>query len=69
LFADEPTGSLDTSRSKEIMEILTTLNREQGITIVMVTHEAEMAHYARRTIHFRDGLVVSGHETDPGEAH
>lgn len=69
LFADEPTGSLDTSRSQEIMEILTTLNREQGITVVMVTHEAEMARYARRTIQFRDGLVVSGHGSDTGEAH
>jgi putative ABC transport system ATP-binding protein len=67
LFADEPTGSLDSSRSREIMEILTTLNREQGITIVMVTHEAEMAQYASRTIHFRDGLVVSEHETDHRE--
>jgi len=65
LFADEPTGSLDTSRSEEIMEILTALNREQGITVVMVTHEAEMAKYARRTIQFRDGLVVSGNK----EAH
>lgn len=64
LFADEPTGSLDTSRSEEIMEILTALNREQGITVVMVTHESEMARHARRTILFRDGLVVSGHETD-----
>jgi len=69
LFADEPTGSLDSSRSREIMEILTTLNREQGITIVMVTHEAEMARYASRTIHFRDGLVVPEHETDHREAY
>jgi len=69
LFADEPTGSLDSSRSREIMEILTTLNREQGITIVMVTHEAEMAQYASRTIHFRDGLVVPEHVTDHREGH
>jgi putative ABC transport system ATP-binding protein len=62
LFADEPTGSLDTVRSQEIMEILTKLNREQGITVVMVTHEADMAKYARRTVMFRDGLVVSGQE-------
>jgi putative ABC transport system ATP-binding protein len=62
LFADEPTGSLDTVRSQEIMEILTQLNREQGITVVMVTHEADMAKYARRTVMFRDGLVVSGQE-------
>lgn len=62
LFADEPTGSLDTSRSKEIMDILTKLNREQGITVVMVTHEPEMAAYATRRIHFRDGLVVPEHQ-------
>ncbi len=67
LFADEPTGSLDSSRSREIMEILTNLNQKQGITIVMVTHEAEMARYASRTIHFRDGLVVPEHETGHGE--
>ncbi len=62
LFADEPTGSLDTVRSQEIMEILTQLNRDQGITVVMVTHEADMAKYARRTVLFRDGLVVTGQE-------
>jgi putative ABC transport system ATP-binding protein len=61
LLADEPTGNLDTARSQEIMDILTQLNREQGITIVMVTHEPDMASYARRTIHFRDGLVVPEH--------
>ena len=61
LFADEPTGSLDTTRSREIMDILTKLNREQGITVVMVTHEADMALYARRTIHFLDGLVMPEH--------
>lgn len=69
LFADEPTGSLDTMRSQEIMEILTTLNREQGITIVMVTHEPDMALYARRTIHFRDGLVVPEHGVSRKEAY
>lgn len=57
LLADEPTGNLDTERSVEIMELLTTLNREQGITVVMVTHEEEMAAFARTIIHFRDGLV------------
>lgn len=62
LLADEPTGNLDTARSLEIMDILTRLNREQGITIVMVTHESEMAAYAGRTIHFRDGLVALQHE-------
>ena len=59
LLADEPTGNLDTERSLEIMELLTGLNRNSGITIVMVTHEAEMAAFARTIIHFRDGLVES----------
>lgn len=62
VLADEPTGNLDTARSREIMDILTRLNLEQGITIVMVTHESDMAAYARRTIHFRDGLVVGAHD-------
>lgn len=57
LFADEPTGNLDTTRSIEIMELLTSLNREQGITVIMITHESEMATFAKRVIHFRDGLV------------
>lgn len=57
LFADEPTGNLDTARSIEIMELLKGLNEEKGITVVMVTHEPEMAAYAGRRIHFRDGLV------------
>ena len=56
LLADEPTGNLDTERSVEIMELLTTLN-ERGITIILVTHEAEMAAYAKTIIHFRDGVV------------
>ena len=59
LLADEPTGNLDTRTSHEIMELLTRLNRELGITVLMVTHEADMAAYARRVIHFRDGLVES----------
>jgi putative ABC transport system ATP-binding protein len=60
LLADEPTGNLDTARSLEIMELLTAFNREQGITVIMVTHEQEMARFAGRVVHFRDGLV----ETD-----
>lgn len=56
ILADEPTGNLDTERSLEIMELLTDLNRK-GITILMVTHEMEMAQYARTIVHFRDGLV------------
>ena len=59
LFADEPTGNLDTARSREIMDLLTGLNRDQGVTIVMVTHEPDMAVYARRIVHFLDGLVES----------
>jgi putative ABC transport system ATP-binding protein len=58
LLADEPTGNLDTARSHEIMELLDAFNREQGITIVMVSHEADMAAYAQRVVHFLDGLVV-----------
>lgn len=58
LLADEPTGNLDSARSHEIMDLLTWLNREQGITILMVTHESEMADYAHRIIHFRDGRVT-----------
>ena len=57
LLADEPTGNLDTERSMEIMHLLTELNQTSGITILMVTHEPEMALFARQIIHFRDGLV------------
>jgi putative ABC transport system ATP-binding protein len=59
LLADEPTGNLDSKRSHEIMELLRRLNREQGITVIMVTHEPEMASYARRIVHFVDGLVAN----------
>jgi putative ABC transport system ATP-binding protein len=57
VLADEPTGNLDTARSREIMELLTRLNRERGITIVMVTHEPDMAEYADRIVRFVDGVV------------
>jgi putative ABC transport system ATP-binding protein len=57
LLADEPTGNLDSERSVEIMELLTALNRDSGITVLMVTHEPDMAAYARTVVHFRDGLV------------
>jgi putative ABC transport system ATP-binding protein len=57
LLADEPTGNLDSKRSHEIMELLVRLNQEQQITIIMVTHEPDMAQYARRVVHFVDGLV------------
>ena len=58
LLADEPTGNLDSTRSHEIMELLAALNREQGITIIMVTHEPDMAAYARRIVYFVDGAVA-----------
>jgi putative ABC transport system ATP-binding protein len=57
LLADEPTGNLDSQRSVEIMELLTGLNRDNGITILMVTHEEDMAAFARTRVHFKDGLV------------
>lgn len=60
LLADEPTGNLDSVTSREIMELLTALNRERGLTIVMVTHDMETAAFARRCIRFRDGLIVDG---------
>jgi putative ABC transport system ATP-binding protein len=59
LLADEPTGNLDSQRGHEIMDLLVSLNRDQGITIIMVTHEPDMANYASRAVHFVDGLVDS----------
>jgi putative ABC transport system ATP-binding protein len=59
LLADEPTGNLDSARSHDIMKLLRTLNREQGLTILMVTHEAEMAAYCTRQVHFSDGRVLN----------
>ena len=59
LLADEPTGNLDSVRSREIMELLCEFNQIQGITVVMVTHEPDMAEYASRMIQFLDGRVVS----------
>ena len=59
LLADEPTGNLDTQRSLEIMDLIWRLNHDQGITVLMVTHEREMAQYARRIVRFVDGLVDS----------
>lgn len=59
LVADEPTGNLDTARSHEIMQLLTRLNVELGLTVVMVTHEADIAAYAQRTIAFLDGHVAA----------
>ncbi len=58
VLADEPTGNLDTQRSHEIMGLLLQLNRDHGITVLMVTHEADMAAYARRRVTFVDGLIA-----------
>jgi putative ABC transport system ATP-binding protein len=68
LFADEPTGNLDTARSCEIMELLTVLNRDRGITVVMVTHEREMAAYAKRIVRFVDGRVDTDERNNNKEA-
>jgi putative ABC transport system ATP-binding protein len=61
LLADEPTGNLDTRTSVEVMEIFQRLNDERGITILLITHEHDIAQYAKRAIAFRDGKVVSDH--------
>ena len=58
LLADEPTGNLDTQRSREIMDLLWRLNVDHGITVLMVTHEADMAAYARRIVRFVDGVIA-----------
>jgi putative ABC transport system ATP-binding protein len=58
VLADEPTGNLDTQRSHEIMGLLMALNRDHGITVLMVTHEPDMAAYARRMVHFIDGRIA-----------
>lgn len=63
LLADEPTGNLDTKRSEEIMQLLEALNREEGLTIIMVTHEENMAAHARRLVTFLDGRL-SGDTSD-----
>jgi len=65
LLADEPTGNLDSKTGKQIMELLTRLNKEQGMTVVLVTHDPTIARYAQRTIHIFDGKV--GRAADWGE--
>lgn len=59
IFADEPTGNLDTKTTKEILELLTTTIKEKGQTLVMVTHDWDVAHYADRIIHMVDGVIIS----------
>jgi putative ABC transport system ATP-binding protein len=64
ILADEPTGNLDSVTSAEIMSLFQRLNRDQGITIVLVTHEVDIAEYAKRQIHFKDGLIISDQMTE-----
>jgi len=65
LFADEPTGNLDTETTHEVMELLRGLNRDRGITIAMVTHEDELTKFASRVVTFRDGKVLSDVRKEP----
>ena len=67
ILADEPTGNLDSKTSAEIMELFQNLNVQEGLTIVLVTHEADIAAYARRRIQFRDGEIVSDKKKDEGQ--
>jgi len=60
LFADEPTGNLDSRTSEEILRMFQRLNEEEGITIILVTHDSNVAHHAKRAIKIRDGLIESG---------
>jgi len=66
LFADEPTGNLDSKTSVDILRMFQQLNREDGLTIIIVTHDAEVADYATRVIHIKDGLMVDGAFATPG---
>jgi putative ABC transport system ATP-binding protein len=68
LFADEPTGNLDSKTTAEIMELLHQLNSERGISIIMVTHEDDVAAHAKRIIHVRDGLIFDDRLNDPKNA-
>ena len=64
LLADEPTGNLDSTNSAEIMDVLTKLNREQGLTVIVVTHDPDVAAYADRIVTFRDGVIISDTRKD-----
>ncbi|MDE2463866.1 MAG: ABC transporter ATP-binding protein [Alphaproteobacteria bacterium] len=68
MFADEPTGNLDTRRSHELMELLVRLNRERHLSIVLVTHEEDIAAYARRQVRFLDGAIASDTLREPTAA-
>jgi putative ABC transport system ATP-binding protein len=68
VLADEPTGNLDSRTSLELMTLLQTMNREQGISIVLVTHEADIAAFGERQVVFRDGCIVRDSHNPVGEA-
>ncbi|MGH8280293.1 MAG: ABC transporter ATP-binding protein [Gammaproteobacteria bacterium] len=65
ILADEPTGNLDTATSDEIMTLFSKLGSSDGVTIVLVTHEPDVAHYAHRLVHFRDGRVMDDQQQTP----
>ena len=65
LFADEPTGNLDSHTSQEVLAMFEQLNRQEGITIILVTHDPNVARHARRTIHISDGVIVDGDMPPP----
>jgi putative ABC transport system ATP-binding protein len=67
LFADEPTGNLDSRTSVDILRMFKQLNEVDGITIIMVTHDSEVAHHARRIIHIHDGMIVDGEQMPHAE--
>ena len=64
LLADEPTGALDTKSSQDVMRLFRRLNEEEGITVMLVTHEPDVAAYARRIVTFRDGLITGDNRND-----
>jgi ABC-type lipoprotein export system ATPase subunit len=68
LFADEPTGNLDSHTSEEILRMFKEFNQTDGLTIIMVTHEADVARHARRIIHIHDGMIVNGEQIHRPEA-
>jgi putative ABC transport system ATP-binding protein len=58
LLADEPTGNLDTATAEEVLQVIDSLNRDQGLTVVLVTHETDVAQHARRLVKLKDGRIV-----------